>query len=268
MNLLYALLLGILQGATEFLPVSSSGHLALAEHFLGVTGAGLTFDVALHLGTLIAVLIYFRLDFFLMVRALFFPQAAGPDGPVHRRLFWMICLATIPGVIAGVLLEKQAETVFRHPLLIAATLAGVGGFLLLAERIGGRQRKFGELKFADAIIIGLSQSLAIIPGVSRSGITMVSGLFRGLDREAAARFSFLLSTPIILGAGVYHLPAIVQQGEGAGQLPFFLGGFLASAISGYVVIAWLLRYLKTRTLNIFAYYRLGLAGLVCVVFYI
>jgi len=262
MNLLYAILLGILQGATEFLPVSSSGHLILAEHFLGFHEGGLAFDVALHLGTLAAILIYFRKDFLLMAVALLPGRAGTPEQALHRRLFFYLCLATLPGALFGLLLEKSAETMFRSPVLVATTMASIGLLLLWAEQAGRRSRDIRALTLTDAILIGFSQALAVVPGVSRSGITMTTGLFRGLNREAAARFSFLLSAPIIFGAGLHSLPKIIKQGGEAGEGSLYLAGFLAAALSGYAVIAWLLKFIRTRSFAIFAYYRLALAGLV------
>jgi undecaprenyl-diphosphatase len=262
MNLLYAILLGVLQGATEFLPVSSSGHLILAEHFLGFSEGGLAFDVALHLGTLTAILIYFRKDFLLMAAALLPGRGSDAEGALHRRLFFFLALATVPGALCGLLLEKSAETLFRSPILVATTMAGVGLLLLWGERAGRRSRDIRMLTLTDALLIGLSQALAVVPGVSRSGITMTTGLFLGLNREAAARFSFLLSAPIIFGAGLHSLPKIIKQGADGGEGGLYLAGFLAAALSGYAVIAWLLKFVRTRSFDIFAYYRLALAGLV------
>lgn len=262
MNLLYAILLGILQGATEFLPVSSSGHLVLAEHYLGFSEGGLVFDVALHLGTLAAILVYFRKDFLLMAAALLPGRGKDAETALYRRLFFFLCLATVPGALCGLLLEKTAETLFRSPLLVATTMGVVGLLLLWGEQSGRRNREIGVLSLTDALLIGLSQALAVVPGVSRSGITMTTGLFRGLSREAAARFSFLLSAPIIFGAGVHSLPKIIKQGGDGGEGGLYLAGFLAAALSGYAVIAWLLKFIRTRSFAIFAYYRLALAGLV------
>jgi len=262
MRLLYAILLGTLQGVTEFLPVSSSGHLILAEHFLGFREGGLAFDVALHLGTLAAILIYFRNDFVRMTAALLPGRGESSEGALHRRLFFYLCLATVPGALFGLLLEKSAETLFRSPVLVAGTMGGIGLLLLWAERAGRRNRDIRALTLTDALLIGLSQAFAVVPGVSRSGITMTTGLFRGLNREAAARFSFLLSAPIIFGAGVHSLPKIIKQGGEGGESSLYLAGFLAAALSGYAVIAWLLKFIRTRSFAVFAYYRLALAGLV------
>lgn len=264
MDFLCAIFLGVLQGATEFLPVSSSGHLVLAETFLGIRQAGLTFDVALHLGTVSAILVYFRDDFLMMAKALFTSrQERDEEAEEMRRLALYICIATVPGVIAGLLFGKAVETTLRHPGVVASTLAGVGVLLLLAEKKGERSRELQSITLKDALLIGLSQAIAIVPGVSRSGITMTTGLFRGLDRPAVARFSFLLSAPIILGAGVYHIGEIVRQGSNAGQFWFFVAGFLSAAVSGYLFIAFLLQFVRTRTFKVFAYYRFVLAGLVC-----
>lgn len=264
MDNVYAILLGALQGATEFLPVSSSGHLVLAETFFGISQAGLAFDIALHLGTVTAIFIYFRQDFLLMAKAVFHrPPRDDDEAKNMRRLGLYICLATIPGVIAGLLFGKAVETSLRHPALVASTLAGVGVLLLLAEKKGGRNRGLQSITLKDALLIGLAQAIAIVPGVSRSGITMTTGLFRGLDRPAVARFSFLLSAPIILGAGGYHIAEIVRQGNNAGQFWFFVAGFLSAAVSGYLFIAFLLQFLRTKTFKVFAYYRFVLAGFVC-----
>jgi len=262
MNFFYAIFLGLLQGATEFLPISSSGHLALVEFFLGIEEGGLAFDVALHLGTLLSVVIYFRRDFTMMFTALVKPEMLGEEARSQRLLALYICLGTIPAVMAGYLLKDAAETVFRAPVLIAGSLAGAGLLLLLADKLGKHQRSMKSLRLADVAVIGLAQAFALMPGVSRSGITMTAGLMMGMNRMSAARFSFLLSAPIILGAGVYNLPAIIRQGSEPGQQGFYLAGFLAAAVSGYLVIAFLLRFVQSHSFAVFAYYRFVLAGLV------
>ena len=262
MNFFYAIFLGLLQGATEFLPISSSGHLALVEFFLGIEEGGLAFDVALHLGTLLSVIIYFRRDFTMMFTALVKPEMLGEEARSQRLLALYICLGTIPAVMAGYLLKDAAETVFRAPVLIAGTLAGAGLLLLLADKLGKHQRSMKNIRLVDVAVIGLAQAFALMPGVSRSGITMTAGLMMGMNRMSAARFSFLLSAPIILGAGVYNLPAIIRQGSEPGQQGFYLAGFLAAAVSGYLVIAFLLRFVQSHSFAVFAYYRFVLAGLV------
>jgi len=257
-----SVLLGLLQGATEFLPISSSGHLVLAEAFFKVEDAGLTFDVALHMGTLIALLCYFRTDMLAMAASLLKVAETAEDA-LNRKSAFLIVIATIPAVIVGLCLEHYAETVFRRPALVACTLT-IGGLLLLwAEKYGSRSKAYQDIGLKDAMIIGLAQALAIVPGVSRSGITMTAGLFRSFDRPSVARFSFLLSVPIIAGAGFLNCLKIVRQGGlQQGQTAFFLIGFLAAAISGYCFIAFLMRYVETRSFAVFAYYRFVLAGLV------
>ncbi len=262
MNFLYAIFLGLLQGVTEFLPISSSAHLALVEFFLGIEEAGLVFDVVLHLGTLLGVVIYFRRDFILMFTALAWPQKLGEETRRQRLLALYICVGTIPAVVAGYLLKDVVETVFRAPILIAASLAGAGLLLLLADKMGKHARSMKSLGLADAVVIGLAQAFALMPGVSRSGITMTAGLMLGLNRMSAARFSFLLSAPIILGAGVYNLPEIIRHGSQPGQLGFYLAGFIAAAVSGYLIIAFLLRFVQSHSFAVFAYYRFIVAGLV------
>ena len=265
MNIFNAIFLGLLQGATEFLPISSSGHLVLAEYFLGLEEVGLSFDVALHLGTLLAILTYFRKDFMLMIRALL--PVTDPDDEIlfHRKLALYIVLGTIPGGLAGFLLNDLVETIFRDPVLVASSLGGVALLLLWAERVGKKRRDIRAISLVDAIVIGTAQALAVVPGVSRSGITMTAALFGGFNRQAAARFSFMLSAPIIFGAGVYKVPEIISQGGENGQFTFYLAGFLASALSGYLFIAWLLKFIRTRTFDIFAYYRLVLAAIIYLV---
>jgi undecaprenyl-diphosphatase len=165
-------------------------------------------------------------------------------------------------VVAGFLLKDAVENIFRAPVFIACFLAGVGLLLLLADRLGRHQRSLKTIGIADAMLIGLAQALALMPGVSRSGITMTAGLMRGFNRMSAARFSFLLSAPVILGAGIYNLPEMIRHGSQPGQLGFYLAGFTAAAISGYLVIAFLLRFVQSHSFAVFAYYRFVLAGLV------
>ncbi len=265
MNFFQAIFLGLLQGITEFLPISSSGHLALVEFFWGIEEAGLTFDVALHLGTLLGVCIYFRRDLLMMLVSLVKPRLLGEDAGYQRRLAFYICLGTLPAVAAGYFLKDIAETSFRSPYLIAATLSGAGLLLLLADKAGKHLRDIKSIGFVDAVLIGIFQAFALMPGVSRSGITMTAGLMRGFNRMSGARFSFLLSIPIILGAGVYNLPDIIRQGSEPGQLGFYLAGFVAAAISGYLVIAFLLRFIQSHSFAIFAYYRFVLAAVVLLI---
>lgn len=263
MEFIKPLLLGVLQGATEFLPISSSGHLVLAETFFHVQEAGMTFDVALHMGTLVAILLYFKRDLLEIGASLFHLGSIEQTVRHKQHLALLLIVATIPAALVGKLFGDQIEENFRQPGIVAATLAGVGLILLWAEKIGKRQRQFDQLGLTDAIVIGLAQVCALVPGVSRSGITMTVGLFRHLDRTAAARFSFLMSAPIIAGAGLFNLLKIIKLGGlSPDQGSFFLTGFLASAISGYLFIAFLMRFVQTRSFAIFAYYRLALAAVV------
>ena len=255
-----AIFLGILQGVTEFLPVSSSGHLVLAEYFLGLKDTPIAFDVTLHLGTLISVFLYFWRDWLGMAKSLV-PGKTSRKG--DRRLLFLVLLGTVPGAFLGYFLEGAASTVFRSPWVVVATLSGVALLLWLAERLASHTRGFKNFGWKDAIGVGTAQALAIVPGVSRSGITMTIALFLGFERMAAARFSFLLSAPIIAGAGLYEGLKLWQDGFGTLGMDF-LWGFIAAGISGYLVIAFLMHYLARHTFYPFVYYRLILALIVAV----
>lgn len=259
MHPLTAILLGVVQGITEFLPISSSGHLALLEHYLHVAGGGLSFDILLHLGTLAALVAYFYRDWLAMGRALVRPT---PQNQGERYLFLYLVVATIPGALAGVLLEHKAETLFRDPWRIALLMGSVGVLLLLGEKVARHHRGFSRFTIFDAVLIGLSQGLAIMPGVSRSGITMTCALFLGFTREASARFSFLMATPIIAGAGVHHLPKWLKAPPDDLSLTTAALGLLASMIASYLTIKYLLSFLQRHTFKPFAFYRLALAALV------
>lgn len=256
MPLYQAVVLAVVQGLTEFLPVSSTAHLTLFPWLLGWKDPGLTFDLALHTGTLAAVLIYFwRLWVELLGAAIGFGKAQS------RRLFWYLVIGTAPAGIAGWRFEHAAEAELRQPMLIGTALTIVGLMMWAADRMKTRQRALGQVNLADALVVGAAQALAVIPGVSRSGITMTAGLFRGVSRETAARFSFLLSTPIIAGAGLKKGIEIHHQGlPEALRLPFLVGTLVA-AVVGYFVIAVLIRYLERHTFRIFVVYRI-IAGVV------
>ncbi|KYH31803.1 undecaprenyl-diphosphatase UppP [Neomoorella mulderi] len=258
MNVVQAVILGLVQGLGEFLPISSSAHLVLLPWFFRWPDQGLTFDVALHLGTLIAVVAYFWRDLIeLVICGLFQPRSQ--DG----RLFWYLVVASIPGAIFGYLLEDQVGTVFRSPLLIALTLTLMGIGLWWADRVGRKTRQMEDITLADSIIVGISQALAIIPGVSRSGITMSAGLLTGMKRETAARFSFLMSVPIIAGAALLQLKDLTLA---AINLPFILG-VLTAAVVGFLAIKFLLQYLRYGSYLLFTWYRILLALLVVAVFW-
>lgn len=253
-----AVLLGVVQGLTEFLPVSSSGHLILAEHFMGLEDVPLAFDVMLHMGTLIAVLLFFWNDWLKMLLSVF---SAHEDRAVHRRLFLFLVAGTVPGALFGYLLEDYVSTVLRSPWVVVCTLSGVALLLALSERIAAHVRSVEDMKLSDALIVGVCQALAVIPGTSRSGITMTGAMFLGFTRADAARFSFLLSAPIIAGAGLYEGLKLFKAGTEMPGQEYFVG-FAASVISGYAVIAFLMRYLKRHTFYPFVIYRLLLAAAV------
>jgi undecaprenyl-diphosphatase len=251
-----AIVLGIVQGLTEFLPVSSSAHLILVPWlFKWPEDPGLAFDVVLHLGTLLALLVFYWREWLDMVLSL------ANGNRAQRRLLFLLIVASVPGAIIGVLLEKQAETIFRSPVLIAGTLAILGVLLWAADAYGSRKRKIDDITFLDAILVGLSQALAIIPGVSRSGATITTARFLGIDRADAANFSFLMATPIIAGAGLVEARKFFHSGLTA-QLGW---GFTASAVFGLLAIFGLLKFVRTHSYRSFAIYRIALAILVVVV---
>lgn len=240
-----ALIMGIVQGLGEFLPISSSAHLVLLPWLFGWKDPGLTFDVALHMGTLLAVVIYFFRDWINILKG-----ALGRTPSSEKRLFWYLVIATIPGAIIGFALEDKAATVFRSPLLIGTMLIVMGIILYLADR-KKQLRTTETMTISDAILIGLSQALAIIPGVSRSGSTMTVARLLSLTREDAARFSFLMSTPIIMGAGLLS----IRHLHVADINTAFIVGVISSFIVGLLSISFLLRYLKTSNFKIFVGYR-------------
>jgi undecaprenyl-diphosphatase len=255
-SVLQAIVLGIVQGLTEFLPVSSSAHLILVPWLLKwQEDPGLAFDVVLHLGTLLALIVFYWREWLEMAMSL-----VNGDS-VRRRLLFLLIVASVPGAIIGVLLEKQAETIFRSPALIAVTLATLGLILWAADAFGSKKRKIDDLTLVDALLIGLSQALAIIPGVSRSGATITTARFLGIDRPDAANFSFLMATPIIAGAGLLEARKFFHSG----LTPQLGWGFAASAVFGLIAIVWLLSYVRTHTYRPFAIYRIALAILVVIV---
>jgi undecaprenyl-diphosphatase len=258
MPLYQAVILAIVQAVTEFLPISSSAHLALAPWLLGWKDQGLTFDVALHAGTLIAVLIYFFRDWLQIIGAAFGVKLGNdPQLSQNPRLLWFLAAATVPVGVAGLLLKDTIETTFRSPLLMATMLVLVGFLMLWAEKVARRVKDIGQTTGADALVVGCAQALALVPGTSRSGITIVAGLLRGLDRAAAARFSFLLSTPAVLAAAAKAFLDLHKEGgiPPGMHMPFFTG-IAVSAAAGCIVIAFFLRYLRSHTLRFFIAYRI------------
>jgi undecaprenyl-diphosphatase len=251
-------ILGIVQGLTEFLPISSSGHLILVPWLLKWADPGLTFDIALHFGTLIAVVLYFWRDWLTLIR-----KGLLEYRSTEGRIFWYLVIATIPGALCGYLLEKKAETIFRSPALIAAMLIIFGLVLYWADRKGKQNIDVNGITLKTSVFIGLAQMLAIIPGVSRSGITMTAGLLLGLTRSSAARFSFLLSTPIIFGAALVKMPRLIAN-PAMVDISFIIG-VVVSFITGIATIGFLLRYVQTKSFQPFAWYRI-LLGLVVIGF--
>jgi len=271
MELLAAAILGIIQGLTEFLPVSSSAHLILVPWFLGWKPEGLAFDVALHVGTTISVLAYFWSDWIRLARELYRGfRERNLFGNPDRRLAWFLIVGTMPAMFAGLTLEEIVEDQLRSPLVTVFTLAALGVLLLVAEKRSRQNRAIEKYTWADALCIGFSQAIALIPGVSRSGITMTTALFRNSTRTSAARFSFLLSTPIILGAGLLSglrlVDAVQNPGnsvEAVNWSVFGVGLFFA-AVAGFLCIRYFLQYLKTRSFMPFVIYRWLLAALVLI----
>lgn len=260
MTLFQAIVLGLVQGLGEFLPISSSAHLVLVPWLFNWHDPGLSFDVALHLGTLIAVIIYFWRDWINLIKG-GLSGVKSPDG----RLFWYLVASSIPGAAIGYLLEDHAETVFRAPLLIAIMLIVMGVILYLADQKSRKVTEIENISFKTSMLIGLSQALAVIPGVSRSGITMTTGLLTGLTRESSARFSFLLSTPIIMGAALVKLPEVLST-PGMMNMNFMVG-IAVAAVSGLASIYVLLRYVQSKSFLPFAWYRFALgAAVILVVF--
>jgi len=258
MPLYQAVVLAIIQGLTEFLPVSSSGHLALAPWLFGWEDPGLAFDIALHLGTLVAVVIYFFKDWVQIVAQGFgFQLGDNAELKQQPRLLWILMLATIPAGAAGVVFGKQAESSWRSPYLIASMMILVAIVMIFAERFSRRAKNLTGVSTADALAIGTAQALALVPGTSRSGITIATGLFRNLNREAAARFSFLLSTPVIAGAALKGGWDLHKHGAlGAGMGVPFVVGIAVSGLVGALVIGLLLNYLRRHGLWVFIYYRI------------
>jgi len=273
MPLYQAIVLALVQAVTEFLPVSSTAHLTLFPWFFGWQDPGLAFDVALHAGTLVAVLLYFIKDWLTLVLCgvgIKYPANATSETLAqHRRLFWYMAIGTIPGGILGALFEHKIEEHFRTPVVISLSMILVGLVMWYADAQSRRKRPLEQSNIGDALTIGSAQALALCPGVSRSGITITAGLFRGFTREAATRFSFLLSTPLIAGAVLSHLPSLLKLHKAGGMdlpLSTLLISILVSGVGGYIVIAFFLRYLQTHTLKLFVVYRV-LFGMIILVWW-
>jgi undecaprenyl-diphosphatase len=261
MDVFQAIILGAVQGLTEFLPISSSAHLILVPWALGWQQHGLAFDAALHLGTLAALLVYFWRDWVNIVGAFF----SGLRDAKKRQSFefkfaLMLVVGTIPAAVVGVVAQDFIESSVRNPQLIAAVMVVFAIILFVAERIGIQRRPMESITPTDALLVGVAQALALVPGVSRSGATITAGLFLGLTRPAAARFSFLLSTPIVLAAGSLQLVKLVHGGTDGEALTVLGAGVLTAALTGLGAISFLMRFLQTSRTDVFVWYRLA-AGL-------
>ena len=281
-QVLRAIILGIVQGLSEFVPISSSAHLIVVPWLFGWKDpfvTSLSFDVALHLGTLLAVIWFFAEDWLRLIRAWFasIGQRCIGDDP-DRRLAWLLLIGCIPGAIAGVLGESRITALFHEAnqpiqpsamIAMAVIVALLGAALFVADRLATHLRSMEGTSLKDALLIGVAQALAIFPGVSRSGSTMTAGLGLGLNRESAARFSFLLGAPIIAGAGLKSLVDLYQQSKVdsslRSELVYFPIGFIVAALSGYLCIRFLLRYLQNHSTDLFVFYRWAFAALILVV---
>jgi len=254
--LIDSIVLGIFQGISEFLPISSSAHLVVIPYIFNWQWQGLVFDVALHFGTLLAILVFFANDWRKILRI------DKTEGDLPKSFFWMIIAGTIPGALAGVFFENLAATVFRTPILIATTLFVFGIIIYFIDRLAKRDINIKNITYKQALLVGLGQMLAIVPGVSRSGVTMAVGRLIGLKREAAARFSFYLAAPIMLGAALFELRHFSLEML---DFPFF-SAFLLSFLFGLLAIKYLLEYLKKGSFAVFAWYRIVLAIVVVVIY--
>jgi undecaprenyl-diphosphatase len=274
MEIFAAAILGIIQGLTEFLPVSSSAHLILAPWFFGWKPEGIAFDVSLHIGTAIAIIAFFWKDWIILAQELLAGLKEGaPFGNPKRKLVWFLIVGTAPALVVGLALEKTVETQLRSPLITVFTLAIFGALLLFAELKSKQNRAIEMFTWADSLWVGFSQAVALIPGISRSGITITTAMLRDHSRTSAARFSFLLSTPVIVGAGIlqgWHLIKAARhpvEGAVAIQWPVLGVGILTASITGFLCIKFFLRYLQTKSLTPFVIYRFLLAAVVLVYYF-
>lgn len=262
-NFLHPIVFGLVQGLGEFLPISSTAHLILLPFFTGWEDPGLSYDVALHLGTLVAVIAFFWNDWVkIFSSGLNGYKKDGVRG-FKKELLYFLIIATIPGVIFGLLFDKKAETSLRSPLLIAITLIIAGAILYWSDKRFKGNKNIGDVNVKDAIVIGLSQAIAVIPGFSRSGMTISAGLYCNLNKISAARFSFLLSTPIIMGAAILKIPGLIRAGIDSS----IIIAVLSSAIFGYFAIKYLLKFLEKYGYGIFFWYRLALGIIVLLVYF-
>ncbi len=256
MELIQTVILGIVQGLTEFLPISSSGHLVILPWLFKWKDLGQTFDVALHMGTLLALVFYFWKDWIEIIKNW------------RKPFLWLILIGCIPAALVGYKFENYFETVFRSPFIVGIFIICMAILLLVSERYSKKQKEMDSINLGDVIFIGLAQALALMPGVSRSGITMTAGLFSGLKREAAARFSFILAMPITLGAGLLKLKHLITSGLPGKELSLFVIGIIFAVISGYFAIKYLLKFLQSHTFYLFVLYRLVFGAIIMLVYFL
>lgn len=258
MTIFQAIILGIVQGLTEFIPISSSGHLVLVPHLLGweiAPEAAFVFDVLVQVATLIAVFAYFWTDIVSITKTTFQDlYQKQPAAHPESRLAWLLIVATIPAGLFGLVFNGTLEKAFGSPMVTSIFLLVTAGLLVAAEKLGKRTRSLDKANWIDAIWIGISQVLALFPGISRSGATITGGMTKDLDRPSAARFSFLMSIPIMIAAGLFASFELSQIPNFADLLPTFATGFIAAAVTGYLSIRWLLKFLSNRSLYVFAIY--------------
>lgn len=259
MDILQAMIIGLVQGLTEFLPVSSSAHLIFVQQALGLSDVGLAFDVLMHVGTLVAVVIYFYTDIINMIKGFFLSLIDLKEGNFipeikkdpYKKLAWLTILATIPVGVVGVLFNDAVEAMFTGLTVPAFLLLITGCLLYISQRMNSGRIDVRNFTIKEALIMGCGQAIAVLPGLSRSGTTIASGLFAGLDKEFAAKFSFILSIPAILGAAVFQLKDL---SGGSIEIGACIAGFIVAVISGYFAISFLLKIVRERSLDIFAYY--------------
>lgn len=258
MNIFWAIILGTVQGLTEFFPVSSSAHLAVFPFIFKFPDPGLSFDIALHAGSFAAIVTLFWVEWKTLAKAFFLKENS-----FEKSMGWFLVITSVPGAIVGALLEEQAETVFRNPLLIAATLSIMGLVLVGVDKLVKKSEELTKMSYLKAALVGFSQALAIVPGVSRSGATITAGRAVGLSRESAVKYSFLAAAPIIFGAMVFGLRDATSSEVFSIT---WIAGFLAAAASSFWAMKFLLSYVKNKSFNIFLYYRLGLAVLLIILY--
>ncbi len=266
MDYINAIIFGIIQGITEFLPISSSGHLVIIHEFIQLPiKDDLAFDVILHLATLLAVILFFKKEVWLLIKSWFNSFRGKND--VYCKLSWLIILGTIPAGLVGLLFEKQVEQIFRSPIIVAIMLIIVGALFIIFEKVSQKADNLDKLNWRKTLLIGSAQAVALIPGTSRSGITIIAGLGAGLKREAAIKFSFLLSIPIIATANLKEAPSILNLTVSGNDIIFLLLAFLFAWLTGFLAIKYFLRFARSHSLNIFAIYRFILATVIMIYFF-